>query len=430
VKSLSAVKMLVFAAAVAVAVAVAACGGSSKSSSSTTASSSAAAKQTFTGKPVVVSVSSFTNTPLGSEAQAWAGAKAAARAINAKGGVKGHELEIQTCNNNADPNGELSCARQSVQSPAVAAAGDLTLFNDKGFLSELAHGGLAAVGDSTPEPAEDELPNSYPIDFPPGGLAQCASPAIRKATGQKTIGTVIQDTPATINNGDLIDAAAHTLGAGPAGKVVVNTGVSDYAPVIQQAAGLHTNLLGVVMGTPAFAAFMAAGTSSGHSFDICSIDGLVNGDPLIKLASAAANFYLGGSLPPLSAAPKFAGLKLFIADMNAEASTGDSAASVAPTNYVSTALRSWLAVNVVAQIADKLPNPTSRTAFTAAIAKAKHVTTDGILPTLNFTKPEGAGPFPRVFNPDAYLTKWDTSSKEFVVPAGAPVINGLKSLGF
>ncbi len=426
-QSLRALKMLVLVTAVAVA--VAACGGSSKSSSSSS-TTAAAANQTFTGKPVVVSVSAFTNTPLGSEAQAWAGAKAAARAINAKGGIKGHELEIQTCNNNADPNGELSCARQAVQSSAVAAAGDLTLFNDKGFLSELAHGGLAAVGDSTPEPAEDELPNSYPIDFPPGGLAQCASPAILKATGQKTIGTVIQDTPATINNGNLIDAAAHTLGAGPAGKVIVNTGVSDYAPIVQQASGLHTNLLGVVMGTPAFAAFMAAGTSSGKSFDICSIDGLVNGDPLIKLATAAGNFYLAGSLPPLSAAPKVPGLKLFISDMNAEASSGDSAASVAPANYVSTALRSWLAVNVVAQIADKLPNPTSRAAFTAAVAKASHVTTDGILPALNFTKPEGAGPFPRVFNPDAYLTKWDTSSKEFIEAPGAPILNGLKSLGF
>jgi ABC-type branched-subunit amino acid transport system substrate-binding protein len=421
-------KLLVVAA---VAATVAGCGGSSKSSSTASSSSStAAAKQSFTGKPVVVSVTSFANTVLGSEAQAWAGAKAAARAINAKGGIKGHELEIQTCNNNADPNGELSCARQAVQSSAIATAGDLTLFNDKGFLTELLHGGLAAVGDSTPEPAEDELPNSYPIDFPPGGLAQCASPAIRKATGQTEIGTVIQDTPASINNGELIDAAAHKQGAGPAGKIVVNTGVTDYAPIVEQVSGLHTNLLGVIMGTPAFAAFMATGTSSGHSYDICSIDGLVNGDPLIKLASAAANFYLGGSLPPLSAAPKYPGLKLFIADMNAEESSGDSAASVTPANYTSTGLRSWLAVNVIAQIADKLPDPNSRAAFTAAIAKDKDATTNGILPPLNFTKPQGGGPFPRVFNPDAFLTKWDTTSKQFIVAPGAPIINGLNALGF
>jgi ABC-type branched-subunit amino acid transport system substrate-binding protein len=428
VHSYRAVKTLVIATALAAA--IAGCGGSSKSSSSSSSSSSAAATPTFKGKPIVVSVTAFDNTQLGSEAQAWAGAKAAARAIDAKGGIKGHQLEIQTCNNNADPNGELSCARQAVQGSAIATAGDLTLFNDKGFLTELLHGGLTAVGDSTPEPPENELPNSYPIDFSPGGLAQCASPAIRKATGQTKVGTVVQNVPASIDDGELIDAAAHTLGAGPAGKVVVSTGVSDYSPIVEQVAGLHTNLLGVVMGTPAFTAFLAAGTSAARSYDVCSIDGLLNGDPLIKLASAAGNFYLGAALPPLSAVTRYPGLKLFIADMKAEEATGDSAASTTPTNYVSTALRSWLAVNVIAQIAGKLPNPTSRAAFSAAIAKDKDATTDGILPPLNFTKPEGAGPFARVFNPSAFLIKWDPTSKDFVLAPGAPTINGLKSLGF
>jgi ABC-type branched-subunit amino acid transport system substrate-binding protein len=414
----------------ALAAVIAGCGSSSKSSSTASSSSSAAAKPTFTGKPVVVSVTSFANTQLGSEAQAWAGAKAAARAIDAKGGIKGHELEIQTCNDNADPNGEVRAPRQAVQSSAIATAGDLTLFNDKGFLTELLHGGVTAVGDSTPEPPENELPNSYPIDFSPGGLAQCASPAIRKATGQTKVGTVVQNVPASVDDGELIDAAAHTLGAGPAGKVVVSTGVSDYAPIVEQVSGLHTNLLGVIMGTPAFTAFLAAGTSAAHSYDVCSIDGLLNGDPLIKLASAAGNFYLGAALPPLSAVTQYPGLKLFIADMKAEQAAGDSAASTTPTDYVSTALRSWLAVNVIAQIAGKLPNPTSRAAFTAAIAKSKGVTTDGILPPLNFTKPQGAGPFARVFNPNAFLIKWNQTSKDFVLAPGAPTINGLKSLGF
>jgi hypothetical protein len=429
VHSFRAGKILITAAVLAAA--IAGCGGSSKSSSTaSTTSSSAAAKPSFTGKPIVVSVTSFGFTQIGSEAQAWAGAKAAARAIDAKGGIKGHELEIQTCNDNADPNGEVSCARQAVQSSAIAAAGDLTLFNDKGYLTELLHGGLSAVGDSTPLPTEYELPNAYPIDFSPGGLAQCASPAIRKLTGQTKIGTVVQDTPVTISNGGLIDAAAHVLGAGPAGKVVVPSGTSDFAPVIQQVSGLHTNLLGVVMSAPAFASFLATGTSAGHSYDVCSIDGLLSGDPLIKLASAAANFYLGGALPPPSAVTKYPGLKLFIADMKAEQAAGDSAASLTPANYLSTGLRAWLAVNVVAQVDGKLADPTSRAAFSAAIAKATDVTTDGILPPLNFTKPQSGGPFTRVFNTAAFLTKWDTTSKQFILPPGAPTINGLKSLGF
>jgi hypothetical protein len=35
-----------------------------------------------------------------------------------------------------------------------------------------------------------------------------------------------------------------------------------------------------------------------------------------------------------------------------------------------------------------------------------------------------------VFNTAAFLTKWDTTSKQFILPPGAPTINGLKSLGF
>jgi ABC-type branched-subunit amino acid transport system substrate-binding protein len=411
-------------------VVVAGCGSSKSSSTASSSPAPAASHESFKGKPVVISVTSFANTQLGSEAQAWSGAEAAARAINAKGGIEGHEVKIATCNGNADPNGEVSCARQAVQSSAIATAGNLTLFNDKGFLTELLHGGLTAVGASSPQPPDFELPNTYPIDFAPGGLAQCASPAIRKATGQSQIATVVQDTPVSASNGELIDAAAKTQGAGPAGKLTISTGVSDFAPVIEQVSNLHTNLLGVVMGAPAFASFLATGTSAGHSYDVCTIDGLLSGDPLLKLAAAAANFYLAGGLPPVSATSTYPGLKLFIADMKAEEAAGDSSASITPANYVSTGLRAWLAVNVVAEIDAKLPDPTSRTAFTAAIAKATDVTTDGILPALNFTKPQAGGPFTRVFNTDALLSKWSTTSKQFILAPGAPTIDGLTSLGF
>ena len=55
--------------------------------------------------------------------------RAAARAINAAGGVNGHPLVVDSCNDQGDPNLSATCARKMVSDHVVATFGDISAGN-------------------------------------------------------------------------------------------------------------------------------------------------------------------------------------------------------------------------------------------------------------------------------------------------------------
>lgn len=125
--------VLGIAASVVLAIGVGAC-GSSKSSSgggeggssaSTESGSSSGAK----GSPIKTLVISASDNEIYNYPSVWELAEVYAKDVNAKGGVNGHPLEVIQCNDRAEANQAVKCARQAVEEKVTALVGGLTLYD-------------------------------------------------------------------------------------------------------------------------------------------------------------------------------------------------------------------------------------------------------------------------------------------------------------
>ena len=64
--------------------------------------------------PIKLIVIAPVQTPIQNYPDAFAGAQAAAAAINKKGGIKGRRIQILTCNTQSNANVAVACAREAV----------------------------------------------------------------------------------------------------------------------------------------------------------------------------------------------------------------------------------------------------------------------------------------------------------------------------
>ncbi|MGC9537414.1 ABC transporter substrate-binding protein [Streptomyces sp. UG1] len=121
------------------------------------------------------------------------GAKAAAAAINADGGVNGHRIQIDACNYQGDPNVAATCGRKAVQGGYAAVVNPASLYATS-FMPLLEAGKVPAVG-GTPLTSPDftskvsfPIPGGNPLDY--GGVGYAAA-----RNGCKTAG-MLRDTAA------------------------------------------------------------------------------------------------------------------------------------------------------------------------------------------------------------------------------------------
>ena len=99
--------------------------------------------------PVDVWAIAPVGTPIGDIPMIGAGNRAAARYVNAHGGLgKLHQrIVVKDCNTQATPNGELQCAQQAGADPnAIAVSGAIPLFNGTAFTNELEKDRLPNIG--------------------------------------------------------------------------------------------------------------------------------------------------------------------------------------------------------------------------------------------------------------------------------------------
>jgi ABC-type branched-chain amino acid transport systems, periplasmic component len=77
------------------------------------------------------------------------GAIAAAKAINASGGIKGRPVQIIRCDTKNDPNVAAECGRKAVSKGVVAMVGNLTLYGGQ-FMPLMVQHKIASSGSSRP----------------------------------------------------------------------------------------------------------------------------------------------------------------------------------------------------------------------------------------------------------------------------------------
>jgi branched-chain amino acid transport system substrate-binding protein len=323
------------------------------------------------------------------------GAQAAAKAINASGGIQGHKLEVVSCDGQSvtDPNPTIACAQNEVADSAVLA----DVGNYSGFggvsLPIFQKANLASIGDAPFSAQQYSLDDSFPfIGFEGEGTAVILADHGAKKPVFATV-ELAEDQQATqLANAILEKSRGIKLG----GSVPVPLTETDITPQVTQAASEGD---GVAMNiTPQQTTQFVVGVSQGGlSSKLKLAMAALNATPaeIKSFGSAANGVYVESSLPLVTS--NVSGIKLYRAQMNA-------VDSKAIKDEIS--LNSWLATWAFAQVARKLP--AARLTRVGVLNAFNHLTNFNVFgllpPNYTTTKPSAMGipGLNRVFNVYSY----------------------------
>lgn len=312
------------------------------------------------------------------------GAKAAAKALNKKTGVGGRPVKVLVCDTNNDPNTAADCGRQAVDQGVVALIGVLTP-HSTGFMSLMEQSKIPSIGVIAAGFADFTSPAAFPIT---GGLPATAGnlPRFLADAGAKKISIARIDLAAA--------AIISTFSNTALGKV--NQEIVNDVPVPQSAPDMSSYVQATLAnGTDGILVALAGQDA------VNFVQAAKQADPKVKLAvistepgafakalgDQAAGIIEGPAfLPPLSVKSK-EGTR-FLNEMKA-------------AGYKDTSgfrLNSWLSMQVLAKVADGLPDVTSAAVYDKLNATSNLAT--GLTPPLQWTTAAdtGLGAITRVFN--------------------------------
>jgi branched-chain amino acid transport system substrate-binding protein len=318
------------------------------------------------------------------------GARASAEAVNAAGGVAGHKIQIDVCNDQGDPNVAATCARTAVQKKYAGVISTTELYSAS-TLPLLEAAKIPAVGANPLTQPDFTSPVSFPIgggnplDF--GGIGFVAG-----RTGCKTAG-IIRDTAAAVDE----SVASMNRGAKAGGTTVSTTvklaGTSpDFSSPVSQIVSSGVDCLLIAEQPQAVAKIVGAVRQSAKPTLPIYTAAVAFPPALVKaLGPAADGVTVNGSveLPSETATPDF------WADMTRYRPQAERTTA----SYLA-----WAAVQIIKDVAGPT-NATTGPALLAALNKASAVNVPGLPQVLNYSKPASDTQFPRVFATSNYAWK-------------------------
>jgi ABC-type branched-subunit amino acid transport system substrate-binding protein len=407
-------------AACAVSGSVAACGSDDDKDDgggAATASETTAAKPAFTGAKVKVMWVGPLKSAVAEGSDTLAAVKAAALAINNSGGLAGHEVEVEACNNSS-ANTEVKCARKAASDGTIAIIGSAFFYNWAPVGKVLEKAGIPNVASLSVTVPEFSSPVNYPIDVP--SISVLACPQLMAASaGAKKISAIAQDLPVQIEVMKTIKALTEAQNLSFGTDARVGTTETDYSAVAKSLgdAGSDTvvNFLVPTVQGPLF----TAASSLGVKFQTCASPASFSRPVLKQLGERAGDVYLATNLPALSQADSVPLLKELDVQQAAAAKAGIDSAGTDKIETPANVVRAWLGMQILKQVAPDVSGDLTAASLKTALDKAT-VTFDGI-GTFDFSKP-GKGPgFERMFAPEIGLQKWDSSEGDFVKTDAKPV---------
>jgi ABC-type branched-subunit amino acid transport system substrate-binding protein len=379
----------------------------------------------------VIATQSPVNAQVTNVPQTFGAVRAAARAINADGGINGHPLEVLTCNGKADPNQEVNCATSELSSGPVAFVGNTVAANPGAVEQVLRSGDTADLAVVAVAPPQLTSPVAFPLVFLDGQFAVCVSPKFTQLVGARSgFTSVTTNDPEGQIAGNLIKASAKGQGTPLLGSVATAESAVDLSPAVSQAASYGAILQLITLSQTQAGEFLTSAKAAGHRWVYCSADGAITGNQLAAVGPAARNFYEGTGFQPLSAAGTIPELGRFVAQMKAEQAAGDNQASLKNGYNYSEAINGWLGVQAFAKVARSMTGPIDHNSFLAALRQST-VSFGGVIPTIDFGTPltSPVPIFTRVFNARVNLVKWSVARRAFVLVNGIVLPNALATLG-
>jgi ABC-type branched-subunit amino acid transport system substrate-binding protein len=410
-------------AAAAVVTAAVGCSSGSSTPPSSTATSSAATSSAAaaSGSPLDVWAIQPLSNAVGLVPQVPAGAKAAARYINANGGVgaEHHQLVVKVCDSQGSPQGEVQCAQQAAaDTQAIAVVNPVAIYNADAFAQVLRQAGLASINPFIATPAALTNPINFPLYSPNFGSSACAVLGA-KAANIKRVAFAQINLPISQASAQTAAQLAQKQGLTVTGSVTFPVTVSDLSPYVKQLQATSPQLVVLNMQPNLVGQFMQASNSLGAQWAYCAQDGITVWQQMVGLGAIASNFYYAATLPEVTVPSSNPIVTAFRAQATAEANSGDQAAGLAPTNEPASTFQAWMAVQTVFQVAGKMSGTIDRQSFLAALNKAT-VTFPGVLPPIDFAKPNPVPQYSRLFNTTLFLKKWDVATKSEQVVTSVP----------
>ena len=378
------------------ALALAGCGSSGSSSGGSGGSSSSGGKSTISIMQVTQPVVNGQDLSLG--------VRAAVDAINAGGGIDGHQLKFTFCQDGApplgDPNTSANCARQAAQNGAAAIVGDFTIYDTQMFPTLKAAHIPMIVGPSG-DPNDATNTDAFPVTesgFPI--LVGQAEVLAQQAHCKKESVITLAGIPSTTDIVNSVDAGAKESGVAVGAPSLVTPTTVDFSPSIAKLSGEGVDC--VVDGFPTTAQtqpILQAIKSSGTNMKMS-----VNVDVLTNSAIKSIGPLLNGVYGSDSAY------------MNALAGTNDTA-DATPQEATMIADMKKYEPSALGQNHSVYPGYASMMVFEAAVkrvlAAKEPVTganvsnaldhlqvTTGIIPPVNLSQPGAIHAMPRMFNTD------------------------------
>lgn len=339
------------------------------STSATTAVASGGPSAPADASPIkIMQIGTFDSAAL-ALTESKAGVDAHVKALNAAGGVDGHQLQITFCNDAYNANTGAACARQAVSDGDVAVVGPASAESPT-VIPILAAAGIPwLAGEGAGGPIEATSTDSYPLH---GGtqVMEVGMGRLLANKGDKNIVVIIADAAAAYPAGDAIAQGAKAGGA-KTNRVLATIGAPDFSAVASSALAHKPNGIAVASTGTDAPRIIKALRQAGYSGDISSLSTIVSNSAIKDLGSGSKNLYLTSSLAPVSdtSIPQVAAFRAGMAKYDPSQELDNSS------------INGWTAVGFFAGIVDEMG--------TQAITAKSIVATLG-----NLTKPISLGTVP------------------------------------
>lgn len=247
------------------------------------------------GAPIHLMVTGTLSGTTAAFPQIGTGASAAVDAINAQGGVNGHPLQLDTCDDQNSPALVQSCAEKAASNHdvAVVSGNDASSNVLTPVLTKL---GIPFVGNITDSQADATSPISFPGS--PGafnGNAADALPA-EKAGCKRAMTVTLIVAGATETIQSTIVAGLKAAHVPVVKEITVGESVTSFAPEIAAAQAVQADCIAFILDEPQTTAFMSQVKQSGQGLKLITaaiglaplttLDGVANGVYLFSFASA------------------------------------------------------------------------------------------------------------------------------------------------
>ncbi|WP_261558201.1 ABC transporter substrate-binding protein [Frankia tisae] len=395
------------ALAVGVTLALAACGSSDTTGNTTGKSAPAPAPAGPKGSPVkLMSIVPLTTPATNFPEQAGA-AKAAARALNKRGGINGHLVQVDVCDSKNDQAAGEACARKAVNGKYLAV---VSAFSTAGGINAiLEKGGVPSIGSSGVAGDGSDLTSKISFVYQPASTySEAACPQLLKDSAKiSKLGVVNYDISAASRLGVLAGLGGKAAGVGTQ-EIKVAPTTSDYAPIVARVTDAGAQGVTTGLAEPSAISLIQAG---GNKLSYCNAAGTISDANLVKLGPAAKNFYAVGAFPLFNQSAKYPELTRLQSELDADFAAGDKDAAK-NLRHVTSTIGGWLAVQIVEQVGKKVTGDLTAKSLLAQLNQTKGLNVQ-LVPPLDFTKPNAVPGLTRLFNNTLLGQRWDPAKKTF-----------------